>query len=84
MTHVPLRMCAVCRKHLPAAELIRAVADKESQTVVADMEKKKFGRGAYICRNAECIKKAQKNRTLEKHLKCKVSEEFYTLAEDLV
>lgn len=77
-------MCAVCRKHLPTAELIRAVADKETQTVVADIDKKKFGRGAYICRNAECIQKAQKNRTLEKHLKYKVSEEFYALAEDLV
>ena len=84
MTHVPLRMCVVCRRHLPLSELIRVVADKESQTIVPDIHKKKFGRGAYVCRNVECIKKAEKRQTFERHLKYPVSEGLYKLAEELV
>ncbi len=84
MTHIPLRMCVVCRRHLPLAELIRVVADKESQTIVPDIHKKKFGRGAYICRNTDCISKAEKKRVLERHLKYPVSDGLYELAEELV
>lgn len=84
MTHVPLRMCVVCRRHLPLSELIRIVADKESQTIVPDIHKKKFGRGAYICRNIDCIKKAEKRHIPERHLKYPVAEGLYKQAEELV
>lgn len=84
MTHVPLRMCVVCRRHLPLSELIRVVADKESQTIVPDIHKKKFGRGAYVCRNIECINKAEKRHILERHLKYQMSDGVYKLMEDLI
>lgn len=84
MTHVPLRMCIVCRRHLPLSELIRMVADKESRMIVPDIHKKKIGRGAYICRNIDCIKKAEKRQIPQRHLKYPVSEELYKLAEDMV
>ncbi|MGN1116250.1 MAG: YlxR family protein, partial [Candidatus Ornithomonoglobus sp.] len=48
MAHIPLRMCVACRAHRPAAEFIRVVADKESQTVIPDIHKKSEGRGSYI------------------------------------
>lgn len=62
--------------------LIRIV--NENGTAVLDMEKKHFGRGAYICKNPDCIKKAQKKNILERHLKCKISEELYEQCEKLV
>ena len=60
MAHIPLRMCVVCRERCPASEFLRVVVDKESQTVIPDIHKKREGRGAYICRASECIRKAEK------------------------
>lgn len=84
MAHIPLRMCVVCRAHRPVNELIRVTADKDSQLIEPDIHKKKQGRGAYVCRNPECIRKAEKKRSLERHLKCAASEELYRRAEDMI
>lgn len=84
MAHIPLRMCVVCRTHSPASELLRVVVDKESQTVIPDIHKKNEGRGAYICRNPECIRKAEKKRSFYRHLKCAAAEELYRQLEDML
>lgn len=73
--HVPMRMCVACRKMHDGRNLIRVV--NENGTAVLDTEKKHFGRGAYLCGREECIKKAYKKRILDKHLKCRVSDEIY-------
>ncbi len=82
MKHVPLRMCVACRSMKPQSELIRIV--KNGGSIELDTEKKKFGRGAYICRSAECIQKAEKKNLLAKHFKCNVDKEIYTSAEETV
>ncbi|MGM9937855.1 MAG: RNase P modulator RnpM [Candidatus Ornithomonoglobus sp.] len=84
MAHIPLRMCVVCRARRPASELMRVVVDKESQTVIPDIHRKSEGRGAYICRDSECIKKAEKRRSFERHLKCAAAEELYRQLEDMI
>lgn len=84
MKHIPQRMCVACRTMHPQGDLIRFVRDNETGEVKTDIGKKLFGRGAYICKNAECIKKAKKKRGLERHFKCSVSEELYKAAEDLI
>lgn len=84
MAHIPLRMCVACRARRPASEMIRMVADKESQRIVPDIDKKLPGRGAYLCRNRECIKKAEKRRGLERHLNYTEAEEVYRQAEDMI
>lgn len=84
MAHIPQRMCVACRTRRPAAELIRVVADKETQKIVPDIHRKLPGRGAYICRSLECIKKAEKKRGPERHLNCAASEELYRQAEDMI
>lgn len=84
MTHIPMRMCVACRQMQPAGELIRFVADKESQTIVADIHKKKFGRGAYLCRNAQCIGNARKKRMLERHLRYTAADGLYDTAEEMI
>lgn len=82
MKHIPVRMCVACRNMKPQGELIRFV--KNGGLPVIDFEKKKFGRGAYICRSAECIKKAEKKNLLAKHFKCNIDKEIYMAAEDMI
>ena len=64
---VPLRMCVGCREMKPKKELIRAVRSPEGE-VTLDTTGKKAGRGAYVCRNAECLKRALKQRQLDRAL----------------
>lgn len=66
----------------PQNELIRIVNNGGISEL--DNEKKKFGRGAYICRSAECIKKAEKKNLLAKHFKCCVGKEIYESAEETI
>lgn len=84
MKHIPMRMCVACRQMHPQNELIRIVRDIESGAAVIDKDKKLFGRGAYICRNIECIRKAEKKRGIERHFKCAVPKELYKAAEELI
>ena len=75
-------MCVACRTMRPTDELIRFVRDFETDEVITDENKKRFGRGAYICRNVECIRLAAKKKGLERHFKRPVSVEVYSAAED--
>lgn len=59
--HVPVRMCAGCRKRRPKAELIRLVLNDNGQLVV-DREKVLSGRGVYICPFSGCLELAIKKR----------------------
>lgn len=84
MNHIPMRMCVACRKMYPQNELIRFVRDNETGEIKIDEGKKLFGRGAYICKNADCVKKAEKKKGIERHFKCAVPNELYRQAEELV
>ena len=84
MAHIPLRMCVACREMKPAKELIRIVVDKDTGRAEIDIGKKKSGRGAYICRNMECIKMAAKKKSLERQLGCMNAAEVYAQAEEMV
>ncbi len=77
----PVRMCVGCRTHAPKRELIRIVRTPAGE-VVADAKGKLPGRGAYICRKAECLEKARKSRALERMLEVTIAPEAYaSLAE---
>lgn len=80
--HIPLRMCVACRKMHPQNELIRLV--NVNGAIKLDIDKKLFGRGAYICRSAECVAKARKKNILARHFRHTVSEEIYNMAEDML
>ncbi|MFR4619109.1 MAG: YlxR family protein, partial [Oscillospiraceae bacterium] len=56
MKHIPQRMCVACRKMYPQNELIRLVRDNKTGEIKFDCDKKLFGRGAYICKNIDCIR----------------------------
>ena len=73
---IPMRMCVGCRTRKPKKELIRVVRDKDG-AVSLDFVGKKAGRGAYLCKNVTCFKKAQKAKRLENNLECVIPEEVY-------
>ncbi|HPF87778.1 MAG TPA: YlxR family protein [Candidatus Limiplasma sp.] len=71
---VPMRMCVGCREMKPKRELLRAVRTPEGE-VVLDETGKKAGRGAYVCFNAACLRRALKQRQLDRALETRLSEE---------
>lgn len=80
---VPQRMCTGCMEMKPKKELIRIVRSKEGDVSI-DLIGKKPGRGAYICKNEECLLKAFKTKRLEKNLEAKLEEEvFNKLKEEI-
>lgn len=60
----------------PKKELIRVVKNKDGEISI-DLTGKKPGRGAYICKNAECLEKAFNTKRLEKNLETKIDKEIY-------
>ena len=73
---IPQRQCMGCRERRAKRELIRVVRGTDG-TVSLDFGGKLNGRGAYICPNAECLKKAQKSKALERSLEVPIPEEVY-------
>ena len=75
----PARRCIACNEQKEKNELLRIVRTPE-QKVELDLTGKKNGRGAYICKNEECLKKLIKSKRLENIFDIKINPEFY---EDL-
>ena len=73
MKKLPVRQCLGCREHLPKNQLVRIVRSPDGR-VFADFSGKANGRGAYLCRNPECLKKAARSRALERALDVKLPE----------
>ena len=71
---IPMRMCVGCREMKEKKELIRVVRSPEGD-VSLDPTGKKSGRGAYLCRNLECMKRAIKQRQLERQLDASLNPE---------
>ena len=73
---IPLRQCLGCREQKPKNELIRVVRSPEGE-VSLDFRGKAPGRGAYLCRDMACLKKALKSRALDRALNVPVPEDLY-------
>ncbi|MEE1350462.1 MAG: YlxR family protein [Clostridia bacterium] len=84
MTYIPIRMCVACREHRPQNELIRIICDENNASLVIDDNKKRTGRGAYICRDGKCVSKAHKKHILERNLACCSEEEIYRRVEEML
>lgn len=79
----PLRMCLACRQMKEKNALLRIVK-KSDGSVEIDGKTKTDGRGAYVCKNGECVKKLQKNRLLHKAFSCDVGNEIYGRIEEAI
>lgn len=73
---IPLRQCVGCGEMKSKKELIR-VLKTEEEGFVLDSTGKKNGRGAYICKNVECLKAAKKSKGLDRSFKMAVSDDVY-------
>ena len=73
---IPMRMCVGCREMKPKKELIRIVRSKEGEISV-DFTGKKAGRGAYICPDGACLKKAIKAKSLSHAFECEIPTDVY-------
>ncbi len=76
MKKTVLRICVITREKLPKKELIRIVKNKEGQVTI-DSTGKLNGRGAYLKKDIEVIKKAKQNKALEKVLDTKIDVQIY-------
>ena len=72
---IPMRQCVGCGEMKAKKELIRVI--KTEDEVLLDATGKKNGRGAYICADPECLKKARKSKGLERSLKVAIPDEVY-------
>ena len=80
---VPMRKCIGCNESKTKKELVRIVRSPEGD-ISLDLTGKKSGRGAYICPDAECLKKARKAKRLERILETSVPDSVYDEAERLL
>jgi len=77
---IPLRKCVGCNERKAKFDLIRIVYNNDKNIISIDKSGKANGRGAYICPDQNCLKKAWKSKNIERSLKKSVSEKIY---EDL-
>ncbi len=78
---IPMRQCVGCREMREKRELIRVVKSPEGE-ISLDFKGKKPGRGAYLCPNPECLKRARKARALERALETALPGEVYEALEE--
>ena len=80
---VPQRQCVGCRVMKDKKELIRVVRSPEGD-ITLDATGKKSGRGAYVCPDGECLKKARKSRALERAFETAIPPEIYEALEKVM
>ncbi len=78
---IPMRQCLGCREMKPKQQLIRVVRSPEGVLSV-DRKGRQNGRGAYLCPDAACLRKAVKSRALERALEVPVPQEIYEALEE--
>jgi len=78
---IPIRKCVGCMEQSGKKELIRVVRSKDGE-ISLDSTGKKSGRGSYLCRDAGCLAKSRKKRSLERALKCEIPAEVYKKIEE--
>lgn len=81
MKKVPMRQCIGCQEMKSKKEMIRVIRTPEGEICI-DITGRKNGRGAYVCRDLACLKKAAKNHGIERSLKMQIPEDVYLRLEE--
>ncbi len=77
---IPMRQCVGCGEMKSKKEMMRVLKTPEDE-ILLDVTGKKNGRGAYLCKNRECMVKARKNKGLERSFKMSIPNEVYDKLE---
>ena len=77
---IPMRQCLGCREMKPKKDLVRVVRGPDG-SISLDTRGKAPGRGAYVCHNSACLKKARKSQALERSLETEIPEEIFDRLE---
>ena len=77
---IPQRQWVGCREMKDKKELLRVVRTPEGE-ILLDGRGKASGRGAYVCPDVACLKKARKSRALERALDTAIPEAVYDALE---
>ena len=77
---IPQRQCMGCRERKEKREMIRVVRSPEGN-VSLDFGGKLNGRGAYLCPNPECLKRAIRSKALDRSLEVTIPEAVYARLE---
>ena len=80
---IPMRTCVVTNERFPKNELLRIVRTPEGE-IKADLTGKLNGHGAYIKKDEETLNKAIKNKALERHLECTITNEVYEEIRNII
>ena len=80
MKKIPQRQCIGCGEMKGKKEMIRVIKTAEGE-ILLDATGRKNGRGAYLCPSEECLKKAIKNKGLERSFKMAIPKEVYESLE---
>lgn len=76
------RRCIVCRQVKDKSELMRVV--KSADKITLDLTGKVDGRGAYVCKSAQCVQSLCKRRNFDKVFKIKLPDELYDKIKEQV
>ncbi len=80
---IPMRRCNGCNEQKPKNELIRIVRSPEGE-ISLDLTGKKSGRGAYICHNIDCLRKARKSRRIDRTFEITIPDDVYNSLEEQI
>lgn len=79
----PERTCIICKTQKEKKELLRIVKSKDG-IIEPDITGKKNGRGAYICKNENCLNKLIKTKKLEQIFEKEISKEVYENIKSII
>ena len=80
---IPMRMCVGCREMKPKQQLLRVVKPQDGEAHI-DATGKAQGRGAYVCGQIECLRRAKKSRALERALEAQIDETVFRQLEEQI
>ena len=78
---IPLRKCTGCGEMFDKRTLVRVVKSPDGE-VSLDLTGKASGRGAYVCKNPNCLNMARKKKAFERAFGTEISDEVYTNMEE--
>ena len=83
MKKIPMRSCVITKEKLPKKDLIRVVRTPDGEVII-DTVGKANGRGDYLKKDIEVIKKAKSNKLLNRVLEVEIPDKIYEELEEII